>query len=235
MTDLFIWFNRTQGPEGHFQLDDVIFTSSFDSKKPKFVAEQPWKMYDASIHGFPPEDKKRFPSKMYLVSTKNKPSIIKFDFYGMNNLAVLVSSKFLTFLNNKGIDENYYEIAELSIIDLKGNDLTNNEIYYALRFVRFDDQFFDFNMETKKRAAGLKNFFLFPDMKLNTYPENKNIFYINSLCYRNSIIFTKDVVKEVLSNFHLPQVYNVKDFPFVFNNQYKWDILPLNNEYLVTV
>jgi hypothetical protein len=232
MTDLFIWFNRTQLPDGYIPIEDIIFKNDFDIKKPKFMPEQPWKMYDAQIHGAPPEKEKEFPKKMYLVSTKKNNQKVKFDFYGIDDSVILVSSKFMSFILENGIDESYYEIAQLFVIDTNGNSLIDDD-YYALRFVKFDDDKIDFGLETKKRAAGLKNYFLFPDMKLLSPSPNKNVFYVSQLCYRNSLIFTESIVKHILENFYFPQLYNVKDFPFIFNNKRNWDILPLKNEYLV--
>lgn len=61
--------------------------------------------------------------------------------------------------------------------------------------------------------------------------EGKSIFALFSFCYNETLIFTKEVKDEILARFYAPGIYKAEDYPFVFNNQYKWDVVPFENEY----
>lgn len=229
MEELFIWFNRTQLPVGYPLKDDTVFKPSFDAKNPKGMPDQPWKTFNHHKMSFPPTDAHRFPVEMYLVVTKKYPSI-QFDYFDYSHYVKLVSGRFLSFIQEKGLTSDYYEKATLHIVDVQGNSMAGEE-YYALRFGKFDDQLFEFPIEGRKRAAGLKDFFLYPNLSLKAPVEGKSIFALFEFCYNNTLVFTKEVKEEILDRFHYPEVYKAEDYPFVFNNQYKWDVLPFDNEY----
>jgi hypothetical protein len=187
--------------------------------------------YDTTL-GFPPNDLLFvFPAEMNLVVKSQKYKEINFDYIQYSHFVKLVSEKFFSFLIENGLDESYYEIARLNIVDTKGRLMTDNK-YFALRFGRFDDALFNFPSESRKRAAGLRDRFLFPDMEFKTVTENKNIFVLFEFCYKDGFLLNAKGANYVIENFYC-EIYNAKDFPFVFNNQYNWDILPFDNKYKI--
>jgi hypothetical protein len=232
MSELFIWFNRTKIPEGYPLKDDFILKDSFKKDKPKDIPTQQWKLYNPFKMEFPPVDGYKFPSEMYMVITKASYKTIFFDYYGYSNNVAFVSDKFLAFLQKNGLDDSYYEKAKLLVIDLGGNLLTTVD-YWALRFGKFDDQSFDFHPETKKRVAGIKNYFLYPEMDTVKTTFSKSVYYLSEFCYNTSLVFNKYAKDEIIGNFYSPEIYKASDFPYVYNNQYKWDILAYDNEFLV--
>ncbi|RAJ05442.1 immunity protein 43 of polymorphic toxin system [Chitinophaga skermanii] len=231
MEKLFIWFNRTQLPTGYPAKDDTILKLSFDPKKPKLMPGQPWKQFNIHTMPFPPEEMYQFPSSMYLVVTRKLKDPIKFDYYDYAQGVKLVSAGFLTFIQEAGLTEEHYEIATLHIINEAGEALTN-DTYYALRFGQFNDASFDFPVDTKKRAAGLQGHFLYPGLQLNN-PTSQQVFALQNFCYLNTLIFTAQAARKALQQFHYPALYPAEEFPFVFNNQHNWSILPFENDLLL--
>lgn len=195
------------------------------------MPDQRWKLFNPSQMEFPPVDEYKFPDELYMVITKSTKRVA-FDYYSHQKNVAFVSDRFLGFLQRNGLDASYYEKAKLFIVNLKG-DLITNERYWALRFGKFDDELFSFHAESKKRASGLKDFFLYPSMELKKSVPGKNIFFINEFCYNKSIIFNGLALKELLVDFYEPQLYQLEDFPFIYNNQIKWDIVPYDNEFLI--
>lgn len=232
MKELFIWFNRTRVPEGYPLKDDFILKNSFKKDKAKEIPTQQWKLFNPFKMKFPPVDDYKFPSEMYMVIIKVSNKKILFDYYGYSNNVAFASDKFLGFLQKNGLDDSYYEKAKLRVIDLEGNVLTSGD-YWALRFGKFVDHLFDFHPEAKKRVAGVKNYFLYPEMDLIKTIPSKNVYYLSEFCYHTSIVFGKDVKEGVVEKFYSPEIYKISDFPYVYNNQYKWDILPSDNEFLI--
>jgi hypothetical protein len=62
---------------------------------------------------------------------------------------------------------------------------------------------------------------------------SKSVYYLSEFCYNTSLVFNKDAKDEIIGNFYSPEIYKASDFPYVYNNQYKWDILAYDNEFLV--
>lgn len=233
MEELFIWFNRTKVPQGYPLKDDFILKPSFNKAKPKDIPLQEWKLYNPFKMEFPPGDEYKFPLEMFMVLTKKSYKKIFFDYYGYTNYVAFVSDQFFSFLQQNGLDDSYYEKAKLFVIDLEGNLLTDGN-YWALRFGRFDDQLFDFDQETKKRAAGIKNHFLYPGMNVSVQPASRNVYYLSEFCYQTSLLFNQQAKDEILAGFRTPEIYKIADFPYIYNNQYKWEILPVMNEFRVS-
>lgn len=231
MSDLFIWFNRTKVPYGYPLTDEIIVKDVFDKARPKYMPDQRWKLFNPYKMEFPPTKEYKFPDELYMVMTKSDKTI-EFDYYSHQKNVAFVSDGFLDFLQRNGLDSSYYEKAKLLIVDLKGDILTGDK-YWALRFGKFDDDLFSFNADSKKRAAGLKDFFLYPLMELKRSIPEKNIFFINEFCYNRSLVFNELALREILASFYEPQIYKLEDFPFVYNNQLKWDVFPYDNESLV--
>ena len=125
MDELFIWFNRTQLPAGYPVKDDAVFKPSFEAKNPKAVPEQKWTMFNHHKMSFPPTDAYQFPKEMYLVITK-KTAPIQFDYFDCRQYVKLVSGRFLKFIQEKGLTEEYYEKAVLHIVDAKGSSLAGD-------------------------------------------------------------------------------------------------------------
>jgi hypothetical protein len=229
-----------------------IFESKFDIKKPKKYNdyEEHWKhtfMADY-VQG---SGKYKFPDEMYFVVTYKKYKKIDFDYFSILRKVRIVSENFLSFLNNNGIDDSYYEKAILHIIDLKGQTLTDKN-YFALRFWhnKDDKDYFNLHKETEKAPIDdLESYFdaldggtgdnvkkdissdnsLYPDIELKKYMKGKNVFILNDFNYAETLIFTENVKDYILENFCSPEIYKAEDFPKVFDNSYLQK--PENNKY----
>jgi hypothetical protein len=230
MNKLYIWFNRTVLPKGYPIFGDYIFKSQFDIKNPKKVYDENWKRYSYLKMAYSLKEDIKFPAEMYLIVIKKKYKSIFFDYYNIGDHVRLVSEDFMLFLKENGLEESYYEIALLNVLNIEGESLVDKK-FYALRFRKHDDNLFDFHFETKKRAAGIRDSFLYPDMEIQNEVYNKNIFSLYEFCYNDTLILNEKGKIDVLTNFYAPQIYQAKDFPYIFNNQYKWDILPFDNKY----
>lgn len=180
MNNLFIWFNRTKMPIGYPNKNDFIIKSTFDKNKPKYIPNQIWKLYSLSM-GNPSQSKYKFPTDLYMVITNKSYKEIYFDYYGYDYNIAFISDQFFDFIRNNGLPDSYYEIAELHILNLDGIYLTNNK-YKAIRFIKSDDLLFDFDINTQKRAAGVKHF-LYPNLKLIKKVTNKKY-----TIFHNSVI-----------------------------------------------
>jgi Immunity protein 43 len=141
------------------------------------------------------------------VFNSKKTKEVKFDFLNKRGEYKIVSENFLAFIIDFGINENY-ETAELDILDLKGNKITSKR-YYLLRFVRFDDDLFDFNENNKipVKGFGMDDKFLYPDLQLKKSTK-KEIFVLNNFCYQQIIIFTGKVKERIEKEFYVPEIYN---------------------------
>lgn len=229
MNNLYIWFQRTKLPEGHPLLDDILLKSRFDLKRPNtiHVGEENWRNFNHYNMNFPPKDTFAFPSEIYLI-IKKKYKEINFDYLDYHYYVKLISDNFLSFLIKNGLNESYYEIASLNIIDLKGELMTKNK-YYALRFGKFDDDLFNFEPESKKRAAGLRNTFLYPNIKIKTEIPDKNIFVLFEFCYRDCLVLSENGKNDIIKHYLSSDIYKSVDYPYVFNNQRNWELLPIDN------
>lgn len=233
MKELYIWFNRTQLPKGYPLQSDFILKSQFDLEQPRKIYDEKWKMYNRFNSEYSTGEF-QFPCEMFMVVTKKKYKEIDFDYYSCDvGISIkFVSESFLNFLSTNGIDENYYKQAKLNVIDLSGNSLVSKN-YYALRFIKSDDTLFDFQKDTFKRAAGIRNHFLYPFMELKRNIVGKNVFSLFEFCYEETLILNEVAKEYVLKHFSNPQLYKAEDYPLIFNNQRDYEMLPYNNSYLI--
>jgi hypothetical protein len=231
--DLYIWYNRTKLPKGFPLAGKYLLNNSFDIKNPRKISEQKWTLYNSYRMGFPPSDDKfKFPNNIYLVILDKQKDIL-FDYFDYEYNVKLVSEKFLQFIQKNGLTKGYEE-ANLFIIDTKENLLSNRK-YYALRFGLFDDNFFDFNKQNKisgKYEFG-NQYIVYPNLSLKENKSNKYVYCLEEYSYRKAIIFKGFILNDILKTFYCPEIYKLKDFPFICANQYDWDLLPYDNDYKV--
>lgn len=228
---LFISFQRGYlKMEGVPLSDDIVLFDSFDgSKRAKFFSLSEWRALDYKDIPFPPvEEKYKFPEHLFL-TFKKKQKNIDFHYLEYGSDVKILSADFFNFLLENGLNKNQFELADIKIVDVDGNSLTEKK-YVALRFGLFDDNLFDFNKQTSIRTKvnGSTNY-LFPDIKLRDGGARK-VFVLKDFAYRASIVFSKQsVISEILKTFKGIDIYSIEDFPFVYSNQYDEEILPLNN------
>jgi hypothetical protein len=238
MEDLYIWFNREDDPEIYPTTEDYILKSNFEIEKPKKMYDQNWKQ--------------KLPAEIYLIITKKKYKEIHFDYYDLFDVK-LVSEKFLSFLNNNGIDDAYYEKAVLHIFDLNGKTLSEKN-HFALRFIKDDKECFNFHEESKELATdAIDSYFsffgeddeikadnkeedtgnyLYPNIELKKHESGKNVFNLFDFYYNYCIIFNGTVKEYVLNNFCGTEIYKVKDFHNICNH-YNFEELPVDNKYRI--
>ncbi|MCD8455092.1 immunity 43 family protein [Tenacibaculum finnmarkense genomovar ulcerans] len=226
MNQLYIWRNTLgRKQKGVPQNADTWLS---DQKSTKDLNNTPikgeWISYNPHKDFYPLEERLKLPKELYLyIRIKNTPV---FDWYFMHHHVMAVSEKFLFFLKENKLD-NHFEIAELKIIN-KENKEFNEKKYFAIRIIKFDDSLFNLNEEIRKRAAGIKGRFIYPQMKLKKDSESQNIFFLLEFCYNESLVLTEKVKNYILSNFHSPEIYKIEDYPLVFNNSNNLEKLPDN-------
>lgn len=210
----YIWYyTEARGVKGIPPASKIWLTESlnFDSPEP---LERDWMKYNPYKHNFPPENELKMPSELNLIIDVNYEP--QFDCIYVQRRILAVTDDFLEFLRSNGLDKQM-EVANLSIYNRKGNLFTNKS-YYAIRIGKFNDKLFDFDENTKKRAAGIKDFFLYPNMKLIEPSKEQNIFFLLEFCYNDCILLTEKAKDYVLANFYSPEIYSVQDFRFAYNN-----------------
>lgn len=217
--------------------DDIILFDSFDStKRTKFYSDSGWRTLDYKDIPFPPKEQKyKFPPELYLVF-KKKQIDFQFNYLEYGSDVKILSLDFFQELLNNGLDKNQYEYSILKLVNKDGDQLTERK-YCALRFGKFDDDKFEFNKQTSVRSKvnGSTNY-IYPDLVLITDSLDKNIFVLREFAYRNSFVFNnKDFVDHLITKFTDINIYTTRDFPFIYDNQYDEELVPLNNEYLITV
>lgn len=215
MEKLFIWYYTTNNlPKGIPVPLETSIVETYNPKKPMQDFNFPWVRYKYMLMPFPPEvDKLKLPENLSLVMKNEKEP--KFDFLNKKGEYKIVSEKLLQILKESGLNSNY-ETAKLTLLNKKGEDVSN-QVYFLLRFARFDDELFDFNEETKVPSA-ITNTFLYPDLKLKTQTD-KGVFVMESFCYKDCLIINEKVKAQIENECYLPEIYTVKDFPKVFNGQ----------------
>lgn len=70
-------------------------------------------------------------------------------------------------------------------------------------------------------------------MELKQNIVDKNVFSLFEFCYEETLILNEVAKEYVLKHFSNPQLYKAEDYPFIFNNQHNYEILPYNNSYLI--
>jgi hypothetical protein len=246
MKNLYIWHRRALNIEVYPPTEDYIFKSKFETDKPKKYYTENWKEIDDKGNY-----KNTLPDEMYLVITAKKYKGIHFDYYDIRDVK-LVSETFLSFLNENGMDNTYYGKAVLHIFNLNGKPLTDKN-YFALRFIKYDDEYFNFHEETKELAMdSIDSYFssfdfddeggkeipkeedtgeyLYPDIEVKLNKNGKNIFVINPFYYSDGLLFNGMAKKYILEHFNASEIYKTEDFPKICNH-YNFEELPENNKY----
>lgn len=223
MNKLFVTFQR-----GHIKrkgiplLDDITLFDTYDpSKMTKFYTDSQWRTLDYKNLPFPPEEKEyKFPSELYLVF-KKKQTDFQFNYLEYGSDVKILSLDFFRELSNNGLDKGQYEYSTLKLVNKEGNQLTDRK-FFALRFGKFDDDKFDLNQKTSVRSKvnGSTNY-IYPDLALITESLDKHVFVLKEFAYRASFVFDgKEFVTNIVDKFKDIDIYNTKDFPFIYDNQY---------------
>lgn len=230
---LYIWFPRNYLTQSGFLLrDKITLFDSFDRDKRKFYNSSEWAALSYKEMEFPPKEAKyKFPKTQFLV-VKQKVKQLLFDYTDYHSDVKIVSQRLLSFLQEKGLTEGY-EVAELIVVDKNGEVLTDNP-YFALRFGRYSDDLLDLHESTKQRTKvhGSTNY-TYPDLGVKSGAA-QSIFTLSSLAYRQTFLFKGEVLEEILDKFYKPEIYRASDFPFIYENQYDEELMPLQNKYSIT-
>ena len=213
MEKLLIWFyafkKQTYIPNRY----DIYIRENFTPLKEVEDMDYPWVLYNPEINGYPPSKRWALPKELYLIIQRNTK--IMFDFLPYQYAIYIVSDLFL----NKVLLPNRvsFEMAKLNIVSKNAKKLDVNKNYYAVRINQFDDDLFNFPIEGRKRAAGLEDEFIYPNMQLKEYT-TKNVFFIDRLPYSESFIF-KSSYSSVIKECYKPIVYAIEDFYLAYNNK----------------
>ena len=150
---------------------------------------------------------------LFLVCNK-KPGILQFDFLDKSSIELkIVSEEFLSLLQGNGFVDKY-DIATVKVVNKKNESLTDKK-YYALRINHFDNDSFHFGKGITYQSDFQKKlgtcFTVYPDMKLKDYSIKQNFFVLNSIEYKDGIIFRERVLDKVL-NLYKPEIYKLSDY-----------------------
>lgn len=216
-------------------MDDIILFDSFDSsKRTKFYSVSEWRTLDYKDIPFPPEDNKyKFPKDLYLVF-KKKQNDFQFNYIEYGSDVKILSIDLFEKLSDNGLEKDQYEYSILKLVDKEGNVLTDKR-YCALRFGKFDDHLFEVNKQTSFRSKvnGSTNY-IYPDLTLNIENSDRKIFVLKEFSYRKSLIFNSlNLVTNLVTQFNDIDIYNTKEFPFIYDNQYDEEVVPLQNSYKI--
>lgn len=152
---------------------------------------------------------------LYLfINTKRKEPT--FDYLYIQDGIWAISEFFLKYLR-----ENIGSQIEAVLLKVYNKNREEAQrVYYAMRVHAFNDKLFDFHVESKKRTAGIKNYYLYPDMELKETNEKQNIYTLREFNYREVLILNSVAKNWIIENLYSPQIYKLSDFPYVLNNQY---------------
>ncbi len=190
-----------------------------DDKSEKSITSE-WIRFNPYNDEVPPSGNMRLPAKLYLhTDLKKKPD---FDWLYIHHHIMVVSKRFLSFLKENASGQ--FETAGLIIFDKQKREFDDQD-YFAIRVFKFNNDRFELNESTKKRAAGARGKFTYPDLEL-TEPQNQKVLFLLSFCYYDCLILTPDGKDHVLKNYISPEIYYAQDYPLVFNNQLKISELP---------
>jgi hypothetical protein len=219
MSDLLMWYcSNGKKPEGIPKNDDMWLREKFYPKKEQEGMSYPW----VRFAGNQTANDLDFPSELFLIIQKQKK--ILFDFLPYRGNVFLVSELFLDFLVKQNLNANF-EISKLKVVHKNELELKFDKKYFAIRIFKFDDELFDFVEDGKKRASGLKDVFMYPNLTLKE--ENKrDVFFLKQFCYLESVIISERIQNQIKEIFYRPELYYVFDFPLVYNNQSKIEFIP---------
>ena len=125
-----------------------------------------------------------------------------------------------------------YDIATVKVVDKKNESLTDKK-YYALRINHFDNDYFHFGKGITYQSDFQKKlgtcFTVYPDMKLKDSSIKQNFFVLNSIEYKDGIIFRERVLDKVL-NLYKPEIYKLSDYSKLWIDN---DFYPYGNEFMI--
>jgi len=167
-----------------------------------------WTMYISGFHQTPPIGEHAFPKKIYLeIPTNTK---ITFDFLENAHHVKIISEEMLNVLKEHGLTENY-ELAPVTVINRKGQEIETEKNYFALRFYKFDNDLLDFGdvkvlncdydgyviTHTQVPLQKLKglSYNMHPNMKVKE-GVNKKIFALHNTPhqpYQKALVFTEEI------------------------------------------
>jgi len=155
---------------------------------------------------------KNIPNQM-LLRYKNKGNV-RFDWVIYRDRIMVISEKFLSFLS-KYWDNNRYLLSDCIVQNSKG-ELCSTDRYFVLFVLETDNSCFIINEEGRKRIAGNRFEYLYPNITIKNHIEG--VFYYDKIAYDQGLIFTEEPKNIVLSLFYKPEIYLIKDFPIAYNN-----------------
>ena len=125
-----------------------------------------------------------------------------------------------------------YDIATVKVVNKKNETLTDKK-YYALRINHFDNDSFHFGegityQSDIDKKIGI-SFTIYPDMKLKDNSIKQNFFVLDSVEYRDGIIFRERVLDKVL-NLYKPEIYKLSDYSKLWIDE---DFYPYGNEFMI--
>ena len=207
--ELYIWnYGIDKLPKGLLEYGRSDVCDTYDeSKRQKFQnhGQWMWKNKDGWRENLPPV--------LYLVCNK-KPGILQFDFLDKSSIELkIVSEEFLSLLQENGFVDKYK--------------------YYALRINHFDNDSFHFGKGITYQSDFQKKlgtcFTVYPDMKLKDNSIKQNFFVLNSIEYKDGIIFRERVLDKVL-NLYKPEIYKLSDYSKLWIDE---KFYPYGNEFMI--
>ena len=218
--NLYVWFNTlAKKPQGLPFIDNIWISENYIlGKKPESMNYE-WMKYDYYFDGFPPDNPElKFPEELFFIVQDTKALL--FDWMAFNQNIMIVSELFLSFLKTH-IYEECFEISYLKTVSRNAKKLDVGSKYYAIRIGKYFDDLFLFSEENKKRAVGLRDVFLYPNIKINENVKD-GIFFLSRFGYLETLIMT-DAIKNVIEKeFYEPEIYKIEDYPYVYNNRFSY-------------
>ena len=224
MDNLYVWRNTLGRKQKDVPQAGDTWLSDKDSLadyKDKPVTGK-WISFNPYKDKLPLDGTMRLPKKLFLFfRTKSEPV---FDWFYIHHHMMAVSEVFLNYLLENNL-MNQLEITELIIINVNGT-IYHNKKYFAIRVVIFNDNEFNFNETTRKRAAGIRRYFLYPEIQLIKNNKTQHIYMLLEFCYNGCLILTQNAKDYIVSNFYKPEIYKLNDYHLVYNNSLHKEKLP---------
>ena len=225
--ELYIWrYGIDKLPKGLLEYGKFDVCDTYDeSKRQRFQTKGRWMWKDKN--GW----EENLPPVLYLVCNK-KPGILQFDFCDQWSIKLkIVSEEFLSLLQENGFIDKY-DVATVKVVNKKNETLTDKK-YYALRINHFDNDSFHFGKGITYQSDFQKKlgtcFTVYPDMKLKDNSIKQNFFVLNSIEYKDGIIFRERVLDKVL-NLYKPEIYKLSDYSKLWIDN---DFYPYGNEFMI--
>jgi len=175
-----------------------------------------WIEYHPRFHGYPATGKYVMPEELYF--EVSRANAINFDFLSVHKL-LIVSESMLNFLWEQGFKDGY-EIAPIKSVVNKAKKIVETEKkYFALRFVRFDDDLIDYGdeMEVIAETQTMQiKFTLYPNMSVKDNV-NKEIFILDKIEVPKSLFFTENIKNNMMKKgFIGPTLYATSELHKAF-------------------